>query len=132
MVVENGETRYVVLVERHQDEWRVPTMISGGGTPESAARPERTEAPVALQDRRIVLSGWPDANGGRPEFAWCAVTGTAALDAQDVVIASEIDEVTAVVREDGFVLGVVRARWGTKPSVTVRTTDGRQVRHLQP
>lgn len=132
MVVQNHEISYVVLVERHGDEWLVPTMISGGRTPTAALRPERTEAPVALQDRRIVLSGWPDANGGRPEFVWCAVTGTAALDAQDVVIASEIDEVTAVVREDGFVLGVVRARWGTKPSVTVRTSDGRQVRHLQP
>lgn len=132
VVVQNYDTRHVVLVERRENEWAVPTMISGGRSPADAPRPAKTDGPEALHDRAITQSGWPGADGGPPEVAWCAVTGVAAQDACDVLISSEIDEFIAPIRDDGFVLAVVRVRWRERPSITVRTSEGRRVTDQRP
>jgi hypothetical protein len=131
VVVQDDVTRYVVLVERRNEEWVVPTAINGGRRDVVTPRPSKTESPHALQQLAVIKSGWPRADGERPDVAWCAVTGTAALDARDVLVATDSDAHTVPVRLDGYVLAVVRAGWQERPSVAVHTRDGRQVADQQ-
>lgn len=104
-----------------------PDDDSGTRKPADTRREARTDGPKALWQRRISRSGQPGPDGGPPAVGWCAVTGIAAQDAREVHIYSEVDEVVAPIREDGFVLGVLRAPWHAKPTITVRTLDGRLV-----
>ena len=132
VVVQNDETRHVVLVEKRDTEWVVPTTTSGSRRTATTPRAKKTESHQTLQQLAITTSGWPDADGGPPEFAWCAVTGIAAHDARDVLVTTEIDEHTVPIGVDGFVLAVVRARRQEMPSIAVRTSDNRQVAEHGP
>lgn len=127
VVVQDDVARYVVFVERRDDEWVVPDIVGGGGQDVVTQRPSKTESSSVLHRLAIEKSGPPDAGGGPPDIAWCAVTGTAALDAVEVIVATDSDMHSTTVRPDGFVLAVVRAGWRESPSITVRTRDGRQL-----
>lgn len=133
VVVQNDSVRYVVLVEWREKEWVVPSLINGTGRPATRPpRPATTQDPVTLPELTFTQPGWPAPDGDRPEFAWCAVTGVAARDAREVVLTSEVDEVCTAVRSDGFVLGVVKARWHIRPEVAVRTSAGHLVVDRRP
>jgi hypothetical protein len=96
-----------------------------------ADRPAQTRAPWALTQPARSQSATPGPGGAPPRQAWTALSGLTAADAVSVLVRSELDEHEVAVPADGVILCLLRAPWGSRPDITVRTRHG-DVPHLAP
>lgn len=130
VLLADDRTRRAVILTAVDGVWTPPTML-GGGTWDPADRPAETRAPWALTQPQRSQSGPPGPGGAPPREAWTAVSGLAAADAVSVLVRSSLDEHEVAVPADGVILVLLRASWGSRPTITVRTRHG-DVPHLAP
>ena len=131
VLLADDSTRRAVILTLASGVWTLPTMLGGGSTWNPGDRPAHTRAPWALVQPATSQSGPPRPNGAPPAAAWMALSGVAAADALSVVLRSTLDQHEVQVPPDGVVLALLRAPWGAKPEITVRTRDA-DIRHVAP
>lgn len=131
VLLSDGATRCVVIVENRAGRWQSPTML-GETEWNPSERPSVTDEPWAIGQASFSQSGWPGPDGMPPTTAWLAVSGLAATDALSVVLTTDLESHEVAVTGDGVVLALVRAPWRARPKITVRTTCGDEVARTAP
>ncbi|MGV9680758.1 hypothetical protein ACWDSJ_36270 [Nocardia sp. NPDC003482] len=120
VLVEGSMSRTMVFVQHRDDAWITLGSIVGSYRVD---RPRATRTPDRMALSKMATKSATDPDG----VGWYAVTGLAAEDAESVTLTSELDQHTAPIDRRGRAFAVVRARPGERPTVTVRTRDGRTV-----
>jgi hypothetical protein len=130
VLLADDRTRRAVILTLVSGAWTPPTMVCGGNW-SPADRPAQTRAPWALAQPATSQSRPPGPDGAPPAAVWTALSGLTAADAVSVLVRSTLDEHEVRVPGDGVVLALLRAPWGGRLEITVRTQDG-SVRHIAP
>ena len=130
VLLADDRTRRAVILTLESGVWTPPTTLSvSAWDPDD--RTDTTRAPWALTQPARSQSGPPGPGGAPPREAWTAVSGVAAADAVSVLVRSALDEHEVTVPADGVILTLLRAPWGSRPEITVRTRHS-DVPHLAP
>jgi hypothetical protein len=119
--------RRVVIIEKIDGRWRLPTMQMESPWDPNHPRPDVTDelngiAQLSTSRYSTADPAWAHAGDRAPETAWIAVTGVAAWDAEGVMIRTAGDRHAAPVAASGIFVGLVRGRWSERPRMTVQTT----------
>ena len=121
--VPSKASRFLVVLSWDQGQWITPTLINGIADLTSN-RSQRTSAAVNSVSNLMTVQMDPGAGSIRPKTAFIAVSGSVALDAASATITSASDSCTLSIDDDGFFLGLINAKWGEQPSMTITTLAG--------
>lgn len=129
VLMSDDRTCRAVIVEKRSGVWTTNDALGERlGLWDLHDRPEKTVAPWALGQAATSQSGPLRADGSPPVNAWTALIDLAAPDAVSVLVRSRLDEHEVPVGPDGVVLALLRASWGGRLQIVVRTADGDVVR----
>lgn len=126
VVVDDGELRRTIIVERDGDEWPLPQLLGGSRTLPAVRQPT-TVAHEPFGEWSVSGSGRAGADGAPPAVVWHALSGVAAGDVVAVRVSTETDHVEVTVREDGRFLALLRGAPRAELSVEVVEQGGRHV-----